>query len=251
VKHLAIPARSVHSQRPYTTPGLGDRIHSAIIGWAYGQAHQTPVTLHLTADKWTGGQFENKPESWDEIVSLFPQGAVAVKAHPVSPESETAWIVYLKSQGYDAQGYVYGDYLGAFECAQALDIAPYLKLIQRLSAPAVDIDLPERFITVQWDSNARSRTLSQEERDSILECYRAEGLRTIVVGGEARDSFRWPLQNIAYAMSHATYHVGVDSAFLHMAQLYMPWHQIHLYGDLKSHHAKRARDNGAVINLHR
>ena len=55
MKHVAIPAMSVRKHEPYTTPGLGDRIHSCLLGYQYARACDEPVTLHLTQDKVTGG----------------------------------------------------------------------------------------------------------------------------------------------------------------------------------------------------
>jgi hypothetical protein len=82
----------------------------------------------------------------------------------------------------------------------------------------------------------------------------ADGFQPVVVGGEATEKhLGWSLKHIAYAMSKAAFHVGVDSGFMHLALLYVPYHRTHLYneaGGYISHHAKRARDNGAIINLH-
>ena len=53
-------------------------------------------------------------------------------------------------------------------------------------------------------------------------------------------------------MSKATYHVGVDSGFLHMSQVYFAPENIHIYTlspkDRWSHHMHRAKDNGIRIN---
>ncbi len=243
MRHLAIPARSVHSQRPYTCTGLGDRIHTVTLGWAYGQAVGEPVTLHLTADKMIGGQFGNKPQSWAEIVELFPAGSVFIQAHNVSPKTETEWLYHLES---DAESYSYYDYAGQFERLAPLDISRYLRLIPLLTAEPQNMELPERFVTVQWDASGKSRTIPEEQRRRALERY---GCTPVVVGGEATDErLRCSLKHIAYAMSRAELHVGVDSAFMHMAQLYMPYERIHLYGQGRSHHLKRAVDNGANLN---
>jgi hypothetical protein len=251
VRHIALRARCVHTPAAYTTPGLGDRIHSAIVGWCYGQAHDTPVTLHLTDDKWHGGRFGNKSESWTEIVRLFPAGSLRLHHHSVTPETEPEWLAYLRRK-FDAVPYRYGDHPGKYESVAALDIAPYLKRIPLLSAEPQDMKLPARFVTVQWDASARSRTLPAPRQEAILRGYRADGYKPVVVGGESEDyKLRWSLKYIAYAMSKAAFHAGVDSAFFHLAQLYMPWERIHLYHapeGFRSHHALRARDNGAQIN---
>jgi hypothetical protein len=232
VRHIAVHTQSFHDPgRPFTATGLGDRIHSATIAWVYGQCTGEPVTLHLSERHLAGGQFKNKPESWAEIVRLFPRGSV-----------------YLSTTG-EGDSYFYGDYkLGR----GAIDIAPYLKRIPLLAAEPQDIELPGKFVTTQWDSGGESRTLPRAERRAVTERYESEGYTPVVVGGESTDDrLRWSLKHIAYAMSRSAFHVGVDSAFLHMAQLYMPCERIHLYMNAKpSHHVLRARDNGAQINLH-
>lgn len=248
MRHIAIRARCLNTIAPYTTPGLGDRIHSAIIGWVCG-----PATLHLTDDKWHGGQFGNKSDSWKEIVGLFPQGSLRLEHHAVLPETEREWLAYLKRRGVDAEAYSYGDYPGKFDTVAGFDVTPYLKRIPSLTSAQQDMNLPARFFTVQWDSNAKSRSIPKDRQGSIIERYRRTGCKPVVVGGEASGDLRWSLKHIAYAMSKAEFHVGVDSAFFHLAQLYMPWERIHLYGmpdGYRSHHALRARDNGAQINLH-
>lgn len=251
MKHIALRARCVHSIGPYTAPGLGDRIHSVIIGWTYSRAHDTPVTLHLTADKWSGGQFSNKADSWAEILALLPAGRVLVRSHPVTPDTEQDWLAYLQRRGIEAELYSYRDFPGKHETVPGFDIAPYLRLIPLLEADG-DVELPAKFFTVQWDSNSKARSIAQPQRETVIARYKADGYKPVVVGGEAADSrLRWSLKAVAYAMSKAAFHVGVDSAFFHLAQLYMPWQRIHLYhGDFLSHHGQRARDNGARMNLY-
>ncbi len=243
MKQIAIPARSVSDpSRSYTCTGLGDRIHTVTIGWAYSQSHG-PVTLHLTADKMTGGQFGNKPESWKEIVGLLPAGQVRLRSHAVSPATETEWLAYL---GDEVETYHYGDYPGKHEAKVGFDVSQYLKHIPRLAAKPQEIELPRWFVTVQWDAGGSSRRIDKANR--VADEYRRRGYEVVMVGGEATGDLRWSLPHIAYAMSKAAHHVGVDSAFLHMAQLYMPCDSIHLYGNPLSHHAKRAVDNGARLN---
>ena len=228
MRHIAVRSRSVHSSKPFTATGLGDRIHLCTVAWVLA-----PCTLHLTADKWRGGQFGNKPESWREVVSLFPEGSVALQVHPVEGLPEDRWLAHLRKQGIDAEPYWHGDFPGPLETPVPLDIAPYLKRIPLLTAEAQDVSLPERFCTAQWDSTSRKRSVPVGERPKF-------DLPELLVGGEAKDPFRWSLKAIAYAMSKADFHAGVDSAFMHMARLFMQPDRIRLYGDLSSHHARRA-----------
>jgi hypothetical protein len=252
VKHIAIRARCLNTMAPFTAPGLGDRIHSAIIGWVYGQCTGSSVTLHLTHDKAYGGRFGNKSDSWKEIVSLFPVGSLRLQHHGVLPATERDWLAYLRGAGIEAEMYSYGDYSGKYP-TPGFDVTPSLKSIPLLTAEEQSVKLPAKFFTVQWDASAKSRSIPTDQRAAVMERYRRTGYKHVVVGGESDDpQLRWSLKCIAYAMSKAAFHVGVDSAFFHLAQLYMPWERIHLYGmpgGFRSHHALRARDNGSPINL--
>jgi len=254
IKHIALRSRSVRNpDKPYTCPGLGDRIHACTTAWAYGQAHDTAVTLHLTADKWTGGQFGNKPESWDEVASLFPEGSVFLCVHKdIHNPTDSRWIDHLHSIGIDAELYWYRDHPGQHESIVPLDISPFLAQIPKLYAEPQSVELPDGpYITVQWDSNERKRTISKEQRERVIARYMAEGYTPVVVGGEATiKGLGWILKKIAYAMSKASLHVGVDSAFMHMAMLYMPMHRIHLYNieDNSAHQTSPLRLRNAAIN---
>ena len=245
-------ARSVRDPtKPFTTTGLGDRIHGATVAWAYSNAHATPVTIHLTKSKYIGGQFNNKRQSWAEIFDLFPSN-ITLQYREYEPISERDWILYLKNIGIDAELFWYKDFPGTHESREDLDISKYLKNIPLLTPQPVDLDLPEKFITCQWDSNDRKRTISQSDQLKVLDKYKKQGYSIVIVGGEAlNDNLRWSLKHIAYAMSKAEKHVGVDSAFMHMAFLYFPLDKIDLYIDRDgffSHHMKRAISNGVKVN---
>ena len=69
MKHLALRSKSMRNgDRPFTTPGLGDRVHSVLLGHLYSLLHDDKVTIHLTADK---NDKPRKQQSWPEIISLF------------------------------------------------------------------------------------------------------------------------------------------------------------------------------------
>ena len=251
-KHLALKSLSTNTRRPFTCTGLGDRIHACTIAYAYGQAHDTAVTLHLTADKWTGGRFGNKADSWAEIVSLFPAGSIALNVHPVSGWNERAWIRYLHDKGIKAESFQYGDYPGEYESLDLLDISPYLKDIPRLQAVEQDQVLPEPHVTAQWDAGGKSRNVNHDVQIRVAQQIESHGYQQVIVGGKAQtNTMRWSLKHIAHAISTAQYHVGVDSAFMHLAMLYLPMNRIHLYADNKlSHHARRWADNGVRLNFY-
>jgi hypothetical protein len=224
MKHLAVRSFSLHSARPFTATGLGDRIHQLTCAWCYG----APVTLHIDRRKMEGGQFGNKPESWREILSLFPEGSLALQWHDIYPDSEAEWLRHLSGVPIIS----YSDFAG-----DGLDIVPYLRDIQKLSMPARH-PLPERYGTQQWDASAPSRRVEPVQFD----------VEMITVGGEGKDPYRWSLRDIAAAMSGAEFHAGVDSGFMHLALLYLPTSKIRLYtSGAESHHLKRARANGASV----
>jgi len=256
-KHIALRARSVNSKRaPFTATGLGDRFHCVTTGWVFSQAHGVPVVLHLTKKKQSGGQFGNKLESWYEVLNLFPKGHVELMLHDFEPPDERSWIAYLQDRGFLAETYWYQDHPGRFETPQPLEISHYLHSIPPIPAEDVghELALPQRFITVQWDSNEDARTLPADRQEEVMEGYRREGFETVVIGGKAPNPLlKNSLRHIAYAMSKADLHVGVDSAFMHMAFLYFPPARIHLYNrkqGFQSHHLRRALDAGCVLNAH-
>lgn len=256
-KHIALRARSVNSKNAaFTATGLGDRFHCVTIGWVFSQAHNVPVVLHLTKKKQSGGQFSNKLESWYEVLSLFPAGHVDLMLHDFEPPDESSWLGYLESKGFPAETHWYQDHPGRFETPQPLEISHYLRGIPQIPAEDLseEISLPQRFVTVQWDSNEDKRTLPVDQQEEVMKRYQQEGYEAVVVGGKATDPLlKNSLRHIAYAMSKAKLHVGVDSAFMHMAFLYFPHANIHLYNQRKgfqSHHLLRALDAGCVLNHH-
>ena len=74
----------------------------------------------------------------------------------------------------------------------------------------------------------------------------------VVVGGESKNNYlKNSLKHIAYAMTKAKLHVGIDSGFLHLSQVYFHPENIHIYTTSHSgkwsHHMHRAKDNGIRI----
>jgi hypothetical protein len=176
-----------------------------------------------------GGQFNNKAQSWAEIVALFPEGSVAIEPHDFSPASQKEWKAHV-----GAESWWYGDYPGPREQAEHIDISKYLSWFPLLKATG-SIRLPGRFVTVQWDAGGASRRVSLASQQQALQGHP----EAVVVGGGRS------IQDAAYAMSKAQGHVGVDSAFFHLAQLYLHPDQIHLRyrRGAMSHHVRRAIDN--------
>ena len=235
----------------YGAPGLGDRVHSILLSYNYSIKEDTPVTLHLTKYHWN----RHKPESWPEIIDLFPKGHVAIMPHlEYEHTSNQDFVDYVKSLGYEnAEAQIYADYPQRFEPKQGIDFTSYLKYFPQLSAEdcSKDLNLPNKFITVQWDSTSKRRSMDSNWQAKILSKY--NGYEFITVGGQAdNELLKNSLKHIAYAMTKADYHVGIDSGFLHLSQVYFAPQNIHIYtksGPGKwSHHMHRAKDNGIKIN---
>ena len=113
MKHIALRSKSIRSgDRPYTTPGVGDRLQSVLCAYQYGKAYNTPVTIHITDDKWSvagGVKSDKKKKSWSEILTLFPKDSVQIKNWPIENVPENDWISYLKENNIDAEIYYFQD----------------------------------------------------------------------------------------------------------------------------------------------
>jgi hypothetical protein len=112
---------------PYTTPGLGDMTHTVLIGYLYTVKNNTPVTLHLTEDKWN----RDKPETYQALLELLPPGKVFIKVHPVQNISDFDFIKYIAEQGDTAELYCYMDVRHQYDTVQPIDISEYFKQIPK------------------------------------------------------------------------------------------------------------------------
>ena len=127
------------------------------------------------------------------------------------------------------------------ETVVGLEISQYLKKPILLNPIKSIHQLPNKFVTMQWDSTDERRTFSEILTNKIENNYKSQGYEIVYVGGHTS------LADAGYAMSKARYHVGADSGFLHLAQVYKKFEDIHIYspvGGYKSHHLWRAINNG-------
>ena len=251
MKHIALRSKSIRSgDRPYTTPGIGDRIQSVLCAYQYGKAHNTPVTIHITDDKWSvagGVKSDKKKKSWSEILTLFPKDSVQIKNWPIENVPEKDWIGYLKENNIDAEIYYFEDtiHMHPNETVVPLEMSQYLRKPALLKPIIENYWLPDQFITVQWDSTDPGRTLSPMLQQKIEDKYQGAVLH---VGGNGKGRFKDSLAHIGHAMYYADFHVGCDSGMFHLATLYKKHEDIHLYskvGGYKSHHLVRAINNGS------
>ena len=259
MKHIATPSMSVNTRKPYTAAGFGDRIHSVTIGYQYSLAHQTPVTLHLTHDKVTGGAPHiDKAQSWQDIVALFPPGHVSVRSHVSAGLPNAEWVQYLRTKGIDAECYYYADTYGMhrYDEIAPIDASAYLKTNPCLTPVdcSADVTRPSKpYATMQWDAGGKpwcDRRLSDDQCSAVIGRYLMSGIDMVTVGGDAVDDCLSQGPAAAgYLMAGAALHIGTDSGLFHLAQLYMKPEQTHLYtARSRSHHARRWIANGSIPN---
>lgn len=245
--NLVAPVRSSRSPGTFfTAQGLGDRIHLITILWCLHQHSGNEVILHLNGRQAT----EAKRLSFQEVLSLFPSDAIKIKYHDMTPQDDVEFIRYLAENGIHAKSFFYGDYPGWNEQVQGIEISQFISNIP----PIVSYQPRDesKFVTEQWDSTGTRRRLSEIQLERIRDRYLSRGYSIVTVGGLAENAvFRSSLKEVVQFMSKAHYHIGVDSGFMHLAQLVMPSSRIHLYADMRnywSHHLFRVRDRGAVIS---
>lgn len=251
MKNIAIRSRSlIRKNFAYTTPGVGDRLHSALIGIQYAKAHNTKVVLHLTSDKY-GKQ--HKKDSWAEICQMSG-GLVSIEVHDACNLPETDWIAYLKNKGIEAQTYYYADTLsecplGKVDGLDLIDAGKYLTKLPELNPIGEKLDfLPEKYITVQWDTTDKSRQLSPLQ---ILKIENDYNLPAVIVGGSSRNELlKTSLIAAGNAIANSEYYVGIDSGFFHLAQYYLPYDKIDIYSIKRnvSHHVVRSKRHGIMYN---
>ena len=96
MKHLVMRAYStIKKNFFYGAPGLGDRIHHIMLCYNYSLVENTPVTLHLTKYQWN----RHKPDSWPEIMSLFPEGKVFIEKHlDHEPKDNKSFLEFVKNK---------------------------------------------------------------------------------------------------------------------------------------------------------
>ncbi len=239
---------------PYSCPGFGDIVHSCLLTYLYGQAHGEPATLHIASHQYN----RDKPEIWAEVQRLFPDNTVHVQHHSTKHKTYTdlEFMQLVQNKYPEAVLHYYKKYPGKLQ--QVLKpsfyvdeyMANYAQLPGKI--PENPVTLPARFATWQVDAGSKGRHLLPEQLDQIRQKFANLGCEIVTVGGEAEDPRLRTAAHAGYAMSRAAYHIGVDSGYMHLAQLYFKPEDIYLYTNKDPgkwlHHLNMARDHGCRIN---
>jgi len=245
--HLIAPVVSTRTPHAFfTAPGLGDRIHLVTVLWCLHHHSGREVVLHLNGRQVN----DEKRSSFNEILDIFPSKSIKIVYHKITPQDDSEFISFLANNGIQAERFFYGDFPGWNEKREGLDISKFLQNIP----PIVDYEpqTDATFVTEQWDSTGSKRRLSRLQIETIRRRYSASGHSIITVGGSLESGqFRYSLKEVVNLMSRASAHIGVDSGFMHLAQLVIPSSKIHLFSDLQnfwSHHLFRARARGVLVS---
>ena len=212
--------------------GLGDRLDAIMIAKMLYDRDKQPVTMY---------QLRGEFGDFDELTSLYDM-KVSIQ-YPTFKELKFASFFEHNAKGYDQ-----------------MSLLKTVKDFPKIKIDPVNIKLPEKFITVQFDGKQGSRTAcSSNEIKRIKNYYESQGYELITVGGAATDQMligkTSNLKNIAYAMSKADLHVGIDSGMMNLAKLVLPCKQMHIYtsdtDEFKSSLLKRCEDKGTKVNYSR
>ena len=110
-----------------------------------------------------------------EILELFPKGCVNIIPHVEhEPTSNQDFANYVRSKGYyNAKEQIYKDHPQRFEPTEGVDLTSCLQYFPQLPAEdcSKELKLPEKFITVQFDSTSKKRSIKHHIRSRILSKY--------------------------------------------------------------------------------
>ena len=251
VKNIAVNCRSRGGGQPYTVAGLGDRIHTLLLMYQYSMHHNIEVNVHLSSRQW--GDNDKKNNSWKELLELIPKGYINLINHPVGDLLENEWIIYLRKQGYaDVETYYYFNKVPV----ATFEITQYIKTLPEIDVEDLSeyMNLPDKYVTEQWDSQDQSRSINPSQVASVRKIYEDMGYEIVTInGGELHIEQKKPfpsnsIKHIAYCMKHAEYHIGANSGFFHLAHLYKPYEKIRVYTNRPHDHVTRAQQNGSKVN---
>jgi ADP-heptose:LPS heptosyltransferase len=218
------------------------------IAWCLSNKFKQTVTLHLHQLQ----SIERKRNSFLEILQLFPQGHIQLQFHNLEPSSDFEFENFIRDSGINVRRIFYGDFPGWNENLIGIDVSPLLRRVPLLSFSTET--RKRKLLTSQWDTTGDKRRFKAEEVEEIISKYKSQGYEVVTVGGQSQqEKYRNSLLEIAELMAEAEFHIGVDSGFMHFAQLFLPPSKIHIYsksGNFWSHHLFRGLKNGMKLNVH-
>lgn len=244
MQHLVIPSN-------IKGIGLGDRIDYLCTANMIAQdANDDWVTIYKNSQYGFKG--------WDELSSLFKPRHMILELVDGDYDKNLKFLNYPKYNiGYNHRGTSklvksdYQDLLTKFK--------DFTKIIPKDFSS--QIKLPEKFVTMQWDAAEFKRRCTEDEVVRIIEFYKNMGYKTIAIGGQSSTrELRNDLHKIAYVISKADLHVGVDSGFMHLAKIILPSNKLHIYtsnyadigtGIGTSSHFRNVLKAGAISNYSR
>ncbi|MBG11224.1 MAG: hypothetical protein CMD92_08715 [Gammaproteobacteria bacterium] len=251
MKHIVMRYMSTRLKNfPYGCPGFGDIVHSCLIAYNYGLHHNDSATLHIAPHQYN----RDKPQTWKQVIELFPEGSVNLKVHDFSIENDKLFLEHVQLTFPDALLHYYEKYPGKLQnvLQPSFFVDKYMKTYPCLSAKEQNVKLPSKFVTAQFDPTSKKRKLKTEQLQQLKDNWSKKGYEILFVGGQASDPLLKTAPYVGYAMSKAHAHLGVDSGYMHLAQIYFEPKNIYIYTNRKEsqweHHLKMFRDNGANIN---
>ncbi len=212
--------------------GLGDRLDAIAIAKLMYDKNQQPVVMYQLR-----GQFKD----FGPLSSLYDM-KITIE-YPRVPDLRFG--TYFK---HDAKGFDQINLLKSVDDYSKIDV------------PDQDVNLPDKFVTIQFDGNQGLRTgCSAEEVARIKSFYIKQGYQLVTVGGAATDPLlkgkTANLLNIAYAMKNADLHVGIDSGMMNFAKMVIPCDKIHVYTSdqdkFRSSLLTRCVEKGTKVNYSR
>ena len=103
--------------------------------------------------------------------------------------------------------------------------------LTRKNVQETDLELPENYITVQWDAQQNYRVMKPKRLKTIKKFY--SNYNSLIIGGEATNSKLTGkssnIKHMLYALSKAELHVGSASGIMNLAKFVMPLEKIHIY----------------------
>jgi len=223
--------------------GLGDRIdYLCTANMLAQQADDDFITIYK---RYTPNPTQKQEFiCWDELSSLFKPRHMILEMS----DNFNSNLKFLNYPRYDIKSEKYHNLLTSLGDFPKIKVKDYSKDLP---------PLPEKFVTMQWDAGQQRRRCSEDEIQRIVDFYKDLGYEIIGVGGQASNTMlKNDLHKIAYIMSKADLHVGVDSGFMHLAKIVMPSNKIHIYTSNYMHintsiHLKNVLKAGAVLNYSR